>query len=221
MSPDRRPEVNSEADVLHARKTIVGPGPMGLEIGQTLTEGERQVREYYDLPMDQGPARRPGIAEISAVDTQAKTSGRELIAPEEARERNLQRTFVEVLAHAGLPFETAFQIADIAYDIHRGQMERRALPDEPRPPREKTLEEIAMEKKWERMTPEQREERRRKILSSLKQQPDYDEQNQRSVENFRQGRYYSRDILHYERVNPDNRIPKLRVAETEVPQTES
>jgi hypothetical protein len=158
----------------------------------------------------QSPSRRPTIQELSARQTRVSSS--ELVPPEEAKERALQRTFVEVLAHAGLPFETAFQLADAAYEIHRAQQDGIEILPRDNTPKEPTPEEIARREAWERMTPEEHEAEGRRIWAEIEANPDAVEGIKRGMEDFEQGRYFSMAVLEYEMAHP-NSIPKIQVAE--------
>ncbi len=167
-------------------------------------EGLQQPAESLEAAPQISPSA--SIREIRAIDRTKKSTGHELIIPEEEKERNLQNAFVEVLAASGVPFDTAFEIADVAWDVHRQQVEKRNNPSEPLVPRELTDEERERKERWEAMSQEERDAEGRAIWERLDRSPGFRRSMRKGISDMENGRYYSMDVL-----SQVDRIPKLKV----------
>jgi hypothetical protein len=126
---------------------------------------------------------------------------------QDAREMNLLASFSSVLVEGNVPQEIVSQWEEVAWDTHMLQLAKRDGIDmgkryEPSP--EQIAEEKRRKEEWDAMTPEQQEQWKKDMWARVESNPDFIEGMRRGLDDMRNGRYYSMDMIEQ-----DHRIPKV------------
>lgn len=161
---------------------------------------------------------RPGgpIRQGHVLDPSGEIIGLEevIIPPADTKARSLQRVFVEILAIAGVPWETAFRMSDVAWDVNETLLIKRdeIVDQPPESSNSRPLSELSEEER------QAHEERGRKIWAALESDPEFVERMREAKVDLDAGYHYSWELT---KMNLDGIIPKLQVVEKSADETQT